>query len=115
MAEVISKFYRNIVRIKIQPSSLYCNHILTTSATRNGFQDDISNIVQNHGISLNGNWIIVGQVNIPTHNNEKFPTGNTIDDSLEDFIIQYNEFNKMVNGVQFPCISFNLISIYREC
>jgi hypothetical protein len=120
MAQLIERLFGDTVRVKVRPSATRPQNTFAAVALRSGFQDGVWAVQQGHGLDLGGTWVVVGQVNSPRPNPDEqayapFTTGNGLEDGLEQIVAAMEAMRQTTSGVRFPCISMNVISIYREC
>jgi len=120
MAQFIERSFSDTVRVKVRPSPDTPQNTFAGVALRANFQDGLWAVQQSHGLDLGGAWTVVGQVNVarPEPSEEgfaAFTTGNEMEDRLEQLVFAIDAIRRMTSGVKYPCMSMNLISIYREC
>jgi len=120
MAQFIERSFSDTVRVKVRPSEHTPQNTFAAAALRANFQDGLWAIQQTHGLDIGGSWIVVGQVNTPQGEPSEegfapFTTGNELEDQLEQLVFAIDAIRRATSGVKYPCISMNLISIYREC
>lgn len=120
MAQLIERLFGDTVRVKIRPSPTKPQNTFAAVALRSGFQDGVWAVQQSHGHDLGGTWVVVGQVNSSrpdpdTDAYAPFTTGNDLEDGLEQIVMAMDSLRQITSGVRYPCVSMNLISIYREC
>ena len=120
MAQVIERLFGETVRVKLRPSAASPQNTFAAVALRSGFQDGLWAVQQSHGLDLGGSWVVVGQVNAPRPEPDEeayapFTTGNELEDQLEQMVMAMDAIRHMTSGVKYPCVSMNVISIYREC
>lgn len=120
MAQLIERTFGDTVRVKIRPSADAAPNTFAAVALRTGFQDGLAAVQQSHGLDLGPSWVVVGQVNAPRPDPTEdafaaFTTGNEIEDQSEQLVFAMDAIRRLSSGVTYPCVSMNLISIYREC
>lgn len=118
MQKLIQQIFGEIIKIKIVPNIDYPNNLFVGLADPKNFNEMFSAIYQKYGCDINANWTTFGQINFPKKGeNEQIllPSGNQIEDSLENVILALDAIQHIASSVKFPAVSITPLSIYREC
>jgi len=118
MQKLIQQIFGEIIKIKVVPNMDYPNNLFVGLADPKNFNEMFSAIYQKYGCDINANWTTFGQINFPKKGeNEQIllPSGNQIEDSLENVILALDNMQHMASSVKFPAVSITPLSIYREC
>ena len=116
LKEVVRQVYGDVVRVKVRPSAQHAAAVLVGSAAPDFFVDGPATIAQRHGIEIDANWTVVGQLNVPnlTAQPQPMPTGNKMEDTFEQLALLMNGAFKVANSPAFPAVSFTPLAIYRS-
>lgn len=111
------QMYGETVRIKVVANKKHKENVFVGSGDPDSFHDTVSSLTQKYGYEVDANWTVMGQSNISAVSEEPapIPIGNAMEDMFEQIALMVSGLNRMATAVKFPAISFNPISIYREC
>ena len=118
MQKLIQQIFGEIIKIKIVPNVSIPGNLFIGLADPKYFNELSSAIYQTYGCDIDANWITLGQINFPkktTSNSIILPSGNLMEDSIENVILALDNVQNFASSVKFPAISITPLSIYREC
>jgi len=117
MKKLMKQLYGETNRIKVVPSISHPMNIFVGSGDPKYFNETGKSLSEKYGYDIEANWTVFGQINFSKKGREKqavaFPTGNKMEDAIENIIIGLNEVQKVASHIAFPAIAFTPISIYR--
>lgn len=113
---VIGDFFGSVVRVKVVPDLGRSNQVFVGTCERENFQDSAAGLAQKYGYQIDAHWRALGQINRGTGNNvpQPIPTGNQLDDALEQVAFSLTDLASLTSSVTFPAVSFTPLSIYRQ-
>ncbi len=118
MQKLIQQIFGEIIKIKFVPNLHNPENLFVGIADPKNFNEMSSTIYQKYGCDINADWTTFGQINLPKKGNVQpiaLPSGNQIEDSLENVILALETIQNIASNVKFPAISITPLSIYREC
>jgi hypothetical protein len=115
LAELVRSLYGDVVRVKLLPSKQNPDKMFVGSAPIGNFYDKAASLGQKYGYEIDAGWVALGQVNMSAGSDapRPMPTGNQMEDRLEEVALSANALMRIASSVQFPAVSFTPISIYR--
>jgi len=104
------------VRIKIRPNNAPDGYIFAGAAPYNGFSENPEALNAKYGSEINADWVTLAQIITPGNTAEPIlmPTGNQMEDALEQIYLSLNEISQIASSAVFPAIAMTPISIYRR-
>lgn len=119
-SDMIDAELAKVIRVKLSPSPTHPERILAGVANRSYLQWTPAEARLNARMCPQGTWVLVGQLNPPAllkpaEAPPRLPVGNLREDQLDALAPTVDSLHGMFDGVSLPCVSVNLISIYREC
>lgn len=116
ISTLIKELFGDIIQIKIVPNNKFSKHILVGPCIKEFFYDKPHVLWQKYGYEVDANWIVFCQINQACSSDFSktfLPTGNQVDDSLENVLLSLDEIQKAATKVNFPVISITPLAIYR--
>ena len=115
LADVVKGLYTDLARVKVRPSPEQPQATFVASAHANGFYDSPAALSQKYGLTVDANWTMVAQLNVPNPGGpaQPLPTGNQMEDAFEQIALLMNNAFRLANAPAFPNVSVTPIAIYR--
>jgi hypothetical protein len=115
-AAFVEQMYGNVVRVKVLPNRNHPTNLLIGSGNPQYFQDKPATLNQRYGYEIDTDWLVLGQINIARVSDvaSPLPTGNAMDDAIEQMALIANNLIRIASGVKFPAVSFTPLAIYRQ-
>lgn len=103
------------IRFKVMPNKNHNDKYFVCNCDPTLFTGSLEFLKNQFGLSVEGPWVVFGQVNVPTLDSTDFVAPeNQLDTVFDQFFMSTQEQILSFSGVQYPAISLTPICIYRE-
>ncbi len=108
------QLYGENVRVKVVPYFEESTRLFAGISEPRNFYDNALNLNLKFGYGVDANWRVLGQINQPSTGNPiPLPTGNGMEDALEELALSLSGIIQTASAVSWPAVSFIPLSIYR--
>ncbi len=102
------------VRLKIVPDLDRPENLLVGSANREGFDESIQRAIGTRGAATNSGWTALVQLDSSGISDlVRLPTGNQMEDSLDELVAQMDQMANLLSGSGWPVLNCIPLAVYR--
>ncbi len=114
LVEMIRELYSGTLRLKVFPFQNHRRYCLTGSVSVEHLQQPRGNLWLSGGMESESQWWAMGIVNRLHASDSSADGGQSLEDTLENLLLQFAKVGKFTTSIDFPALSFVPLAVYRE-